>query len=628
MYCRICGNLLGDTDKYCQRCGEPTGPQPFDKPKEPKETATEEVVYNPPIKGAGNNKFFYTEEQPEKKTSEDPETGMKAPVFNYISDTEEQTKEKKAISEQDDAAGQPDTANEIEFKWNVYDFPKPRKTEDIEFNWKLEDYSQPEEKSDKDQTLEETLFKKIQDGSDQSVGSDIDRFFTFNKKNEEFQELLDREYERMKRQHSGMAVNDIEPETEIAEPAIDITEPETEITESETDVIEPETEITESETDVTEPKTVIADPTTAEPETLVTEPDTEIAEPETRTVEPDMEMTEPETETAKSEAIEPEPAVIKPETEFTELESVIEGPEIEPNKTETELNPLFFGAEDKDIADEQEQKGHHAGRIILIIIAIILIAEIAILGIRYFAPNSAISDSINKVQTQVIGTVTGWLSGEDNADKNIDTEKTPEAIDKDNESDARNNETEDSPEVIAKPDPKPAADKNALITSQMGNNKNIAAVRSNEALAYQQGKDYGLSDINNSKPIENNIWQTPEGSETIYYDQSIVGTIIAFDSQWIDYVNIRNKSVFDLLKKDSKAYQRAEGFSKVGKVKETFKLLEIGEIRKGSNGFYVWVYEEMQITEAGKIRDINYNWIYYLEPVEGEMKIVNYFNFR
>ncbi|MDD2189335.1 MAG: zinc ribbon domain-containing protein [Eubacteriales bacterium] len=599
MYCRNCGNLLGDTDKYCQRCGEPTGSQLFDKSKE---TVTEEVVYNPPIKGEGNNKFFYTEDEPEIKASENPEAGMKDSVFNYISDTEEQTKEEKDISEQGDAADrQQDTSNEGEFRWNVYDFPKPRKTEDIEFNWKLEDYSQQEVKSDKDQALEETLFKEIQDESNQSRESDIDRFYTFNKKNEEFQELLDREYERMKRQHSGVLDNDIEPETEIEEPEIEITESETDVTESETETAEPDMETSESE----------AEPTTAE-----------------------------------SVAIDPESVVTKPETEFTGSESGIAEPEIEPNKTETELKqetliehneteeqegmssapmpfPISFKTEDEDIADEQEEKGHHIGRIILIIIAIILIAEIAILGIRYFAPDSAISDSINKVQTQVIGTVAGWLSGEDDAGRDIDAEKPPEVIDKDN-----NNETEDPPEVIAKPDPKPAADKNALITFQMGNNMNIAAVRSNEELAYQPGRDYGISDINNSKPLENNIWQTSEGSEPIYYDQSIVGTIIAFDSQWIDYVNTGNKSVFDLLKKDSKAYQRAVSFSKVGKVKETFKLLEIGEIRKGSNGFYVWVYEEMQVTEAGKIRDINYNWIYYLEPVEGEMKIVNYLNFR
>ena len=92
-------------------------------------------------------------------------------------------------------------------------------------------------------------------------------------------------------------------------------------------------------------------------------------------------------------------------------------------------------------------------------------------------------------------------------------------------------------------------------------------------------------------------------------------------------MNSGNKSVLNLLKKDSEAYRKTANYSKIGKIKETFKLLEIGEIRQGSTGFCVWVHEEMQITENGTITDKKYNWVYYLEPVDGKMQIVNYFKF-
>ncbi|HVI39201.1 MAG TPA: hypothetical protein VM577_00950, partial [Anaerovoracaceae bacterium] len=177
------------------------------------------------------------------------------------------------------------------------------------------------------------------------------------------------------------------------------------------------------------------------------------------------------------------------------------------------------------------------------------------------------------------------------------------------------------------PDPNPTIDKNALISSQMGNNINIQQVKANDALTYRSDRNYGLADINNSKPITNNIWQKPENGDPVYYDKSIVGTIIAFDSQWIDYVNGGSKGVLNLLKKDSKAYQNAANYSRIGKIKETFQLLEIGEIRQGTNGFYVWVHEELQITENRTTADKKYNWIYYLEPVDGKMQIVNYFKF-
>ncbi len=51
------------------------------------------------------------------------------------------------------------------------------------------------------------------------------------------------------------------------------------------------------------------------------------------------------------------------------------------------------------------------------------------------------------------------------------------------------------------------------------------------------------------------------------------------------------------------------------------------QIRQGANGFYVWVHEEIQITENGTTTEKQYNWIYYLEPVDGQMKIVNYYHF-
>jgi hypothetical protein len=85
--------------------------------------------------------------------------------------------------------------------------------------------------------------------------------------------------------------------------------------------------------------------------------------------------------------------------------------------------------------------------------------------------------------------------------------------------------------------------------------------------------------------------------------------------------------VLDLLKKDSEAYRKTLAFSKAGKIKESFKLLEIGEIRQGAKGFYIWVHEEIQITEKGTATDKKYNWIYYLEPSDNKMQIVNYFKF-
>jgi hypothetical protein len=118
-----------------------------------------------------------------------------------------------------------------------------------------------------------------------------------------------------------------------------------------------------------------------------------------------------------------------------------------------------------------------------------------------------------------------------------------------------------------------------------------------------------------------------ENGKVVYLDESIVGTLIAFNSQWIDYVNEEKREVFKLIKKDSTAYKNAINFSKLGKIKETFNLMEIGEIRQGNKGYYTWIHEEIEIAEGGRVEHKTYNWIYYLEPVNNQMQIVNYYKF-
>lgn len=653
MYCRKCGSLLDDTDQYCQKCGEPTGVQISNESKESFENA-EEAILNPPYTDIENNNTLISNEESElDKTAADSEKN--------------------------------DPSKNSEFIWNVHDFPSPKKIEDIEFNWNLDEYSQSDIKEEKEPILEETLFREIKDESNKSAKSKIDRFYTFNRKKEEFQKLLDKEYERLKGIRSGEFTDEANLVTIFCD-----TESESNFTEKKPEPLSVDEEsttnlptiegegkmttsvgeeginptvsetlsVTENEQEITSPS---ADNKTEQEEYIenIAEQDSadQVSVPEPAAQETEhFELTNEENtlkasipraehldEMSKARAeyfaeAETNDKEIKEQPkdgndgdtdsgiESNEEKNLEETKETKETKETNEVNAEESSVsvqaaipQNEEITEETENKRGSLGRVILIIIAVLLAIEIAILGIRYFAPDSAIAQSINNTQTQIIKTVTGWFSGNEDVDPT--SGDGPEAIDEgiDNE-----DVTAEPPEIIPEPDPNPIEDKAALISSQMGNNKNILNVRNNEALAYQAGRDYGLPDINNSKPIENNIWKVSEGEEPVYYDQSIVGTIIAFDSQWIDYVNGDSNSVLNLLKKDSKAYRNAVNFSKAGKVKETFQLLEIGEIRKGSNGFYVWTHEEISVIENNKTSNLKYNWIYHLEPVDGEMKIVNY----
>ena len=71
--------------------------------------------------------------------------------------------------------------------------------------------------------LKRSCFKEIKDDTNRIKEQSIDRFFTFSKKNEEFQELLDKEYEKVKtRTEPGeqpMQTLHIEPVVPEEEPA-------------------------------------------------------------------------------------------------------------------------------------------------------------------------------------------------------------------------------------------------------------------------------------------------------------------------------------------------------------------------------------------------------------------------
>ena len=276
--------------------------------------------------------------------------------------------------------------------------------------------------------------------------------------------------------------------------------------------------------------------------------------------------------------------------------------------------------------EEEEERGGFfgtLGKILLVVIGLVIALEIAALAILYFAPDTSIGDTVRNVQDQVMELV------DTVKDKLVKEETDPNAGQDDpalTPGDETDGETDGEADVVA--DPKPMADKAKLIQTQMDRNKNIKSVKANSALGYKNGVDYGLDDLNKSQPIANNIWYTDEKGTPVYYDQEVVGALIAFNSQWIDYVNDGDKAVLKLTKEGSDAYNNAVGFSKAGKVKEEFTSVEIGEIRQGEQGFYLWVGEKIQLTENGTTSTAEYQWVYCMEPVGKEMKITDYINVK
>ena len=166
MFCNKCGKQIAEGSMFCNFCGAPV--------EVPVEPAAPEVLA----------------EEPAAKNSEKP-------VFE-------------------------------EFNWNVNDYPskdKIRKTEDIDFDWNAD----PKDVKDRftrglsmeeraevaagaELSVEDLMPSKAQSSASaqslwtedtsepakESPASEIEKFYTFNSKNEEFQKLLDREYDKIR----------------------------------------------------------------------------------------------------------------------------------------------------------------------------------------------------------------------------------------------------------------------------------------------------------------------------------------------------------------------------------------------------------------------------------------------
>ncbi len=166
MFCNKCGKQIAEGSMFCNFCGAPV--------EVPVEPAAPEVLA----------------EEPAAKNSEKP-------VFE-------------------------------EFNWNVNDYPskdKIRKTEDIDFDWNAD----PKDVKDRftrglsmeeraevaagaELSVEDLMPSKPQpaaaaqslwtedtsESAKESPASEIEKFYTFNSKNEEFQKLLDREYDKIR----------------------------------------------------------------------------------------------------------------------------------------------------------------------------------------------------------------------------------------------------------------------------------------------------------------------------------------------------------------------------------------------------------------------------------------------
>lgn len=186
-----------------------------------------------------------------------------------------------------------------------------------------------------------------------------------------------------------------------------------------------------------------------------------------------------------------------------------------------------------------------------------------------------------------------------------------------------NNNTQNPPDTVKE---EPLSERDKILKAVTAYNENIQEVKSNSELKYNSAQSFNEKDVSSSVPVTNTLWKTIAGKE-VRYEEAIIKALIQFNSKWIDYINNNDKTVLSLVEKNSKAYKNAVNFNKSG-VYEEFLLFEIGEIRKGSKGYYVWTHEKIKAVKDGKSDIKEYYWVYKLVEGQYDFFVSDYYKYK
>lgn len=642
MYCKKCGKRLADGDKFCGNCGTKIDASEInigfaeDEPK-PKKNF-DFGAFNWDLDGYPDEDKAKTEDVDfnwntvleEKKRKDIEEKSFTETIM-----TENELFDR--IQNEDNAKD----ASEISFNWELgsttrvekadrFESIIPKVEEKAELDIPVEVSEDHEEVKDL-VDIDEALAAGIAAAS--SPRKSIDKFYTFNQKNEEFQALLDQEYERLRNRiredseaeaiiankeekleqaRATWSKEPLEEPVEEAEETVEVTEE----TEAPVEVaVESEVEATEVEEAEAEAVNDAENTEEAQDTEVETEeaPETEEADVETESEFEEVEETEEATdedEEAVQEAEEPaiqeeacdissedaeEACVVETQAQAEEVEKA-EEPEAEDtydDNEEAEAEETPSKPESGNPPSDEEKKEEYASGD----------EDSKETKLHYsdiFANDDVHdSDSGNEQKTGrwkiivldiiivilaiavICSGILVFAKGSAPANKISQgiswvTEKFSGSSDnsKDHKkSEEKAEKTKSMEDVVA------AAKKNYV---------NIGKVQYDSKLKFDTSKDYGISELKNAKKFKDG-----EFSGGKLLSEAIVNLSLGYYSGLTDKVNSGSDDVLKLINEDSELYGHVKAIAE-GDEEQQIKNIKIGEIKNSGSNYYVI----LQITEG------------------------------
>lgn len=560
MFCKECGKSINDDSKFCSYCGSKV--EPIDKMQSFENFSNE-----------ANNPHEVQQKTAGRTDSQTPEKSIKdinlkrTANFNWDLDgfpSDDQRKEKKVSIDWNDVLM---SGNQDNDSTKIRRDTKGRKTDSFFFATQIHDGDKSVQNND-DVDLQSFLLEDKTNNQDFSGKSDADfvengdsvavnKFYTFNKKNEEFQRLLDKEYEKLKNDDGFQEIEDDEKEfctsddssseakkggqeSELDSPIFlkprsngDISG---EIENSGVGVLEDGDRPKEAGNGEQIPSERSDSEGDIEVKDCGDENDSIISEPEGVELQEGQadSQSEPSEDELKSRRNRRGRADNRSKTKFDfhaifDDEDVIDSSNIikqkKTHKKDDELieNVKLNDSKDEDQVKDEEDKPKSKGKKILsILFYMILIIVILILGIKLVAPDSSLAINIDRAYETVIDKITG---------------KTPKGA-----------QVEESKTI------------EDWIADASSANQNISKIESDPEIKVDiTNKDFKGMDA--SKPFSDSIWYTTDDGQDVYYGGDIVKAVVAY------YSDLNTSS---------------------GGINDTkIDHLKIGEIRTGEFGFFV-----------------------------------------
>jgi hypothetical protein len=254
-----------------------------------------------------------------------------------------------------------------------------------------------------------------------------------------------------------------------------------------------------------------------------------------------------------------------------------------------------------EFQEEEPKKKHGFLKFLLALLIIAGLIEGSIFGINKFAPGTRASEVATEVQDIIVE------GANFTADKAVELfNLVKNKIFPGSGSSNAPTDAPGEPVITSR-----GVDLTAVLAKS---NKNIIEVSENTALKVADGVNYSVEGIGKMEVVTD-----PETLGDIY------SALISYNSAWVDYVAEGDKTCLDYLKKDSAAYKSAVDYAGVGQVTETFDSLQLGEVRRDGDTYYLFSKENIRLKSSGGSENkLTYYWIYELEKIDGSYRIADY----